>query len=325
MDVKKYGWALLPQRIQDFRVSKCDGSKGVILMYHEVLPDSNDIDAWTVVKESEFRKQMTFLKQNFSILTMDQVCEEKGEGDKPYAVVTFDDGYRGNFTTVLPIIEEMKIPITVYVATDALIKQGKFWYDWVIEIFLHQDVKEVNLVSFGLQKYMFPSSQSIGRRWEKVQQLLTDLKTLDPTKRDIVVTWVRDKFKDLKGLDQLNLMSHEQVAKLSQSPFVTIGGHSHCHNLLTQLSDSKVGESVSTNKALLESWTGKEVNHFAYPNGNYNESVISLISDAGFKSAVTTVKNPTSNRDNQYLLPRLGVGRFDSLRRFSSQLVDLVK
>lgn len=111
---------------------------GIVLMYHEVLPDEVNLPAWTVVKESVFRWQMSYLQKNFDIVSIDEALKRINQKNlnikRPFAVITFDDGYRGNFDIVLPIMELMGLPFTIYVATKAIVEENLYWYDQIINL-----------------------------------------------------------------------------------------------------------------------------------------------------------------------------------------------
>jgi len=65
--------------------------KGIALMYHEVLPDAEGPSAWTVVKASEFKKQMFFLYENFDVVTIEEALKRSCKvynSNKPFAVLT---------------------------------------------------------------------------------------------------------------------------------------------------------------------------------------------------------------------------------------------
>ena len=46
-------------------------ASGIVLMYHEVLPDEIGLPAWIAVRESEFRWQMEYLGRYFDVVTME--------------------------------------------------------------------------------------------------------------------------------------------------------------------------------------------------------------------------------------------------------------
>jgi len=116
-------------------------------------------------------------------------------------------------------------------------------------------------------------------------------------------------------------LTQEGLRALAASPLVTIGAHSDCHNILTQLDPDAARQSIATSKRLLESWTGKEVWSFAYPNGDYDERIAETVMQLGFRCAITTGDRLWARNDSPYGIPRIGVGRYDSLAKFKLGLV----
>ncbi|NMC34267.1 MAG: polysaccharide deacetylase family protein [Veillonellaceae bacterium] len=301
--------------------------KIVILMYHEVLEDDKELEAWTVLRSSDFLWQMEFLRRHFQVISLDAALHLLEEGmswnGRPRAVVTFDDGYAGNARCALPIIEALEIPVTVFVATEAVEIGGLYWYDRVILALQHAETDlGIDLGAFGLGVYCLPSGVTGECRWTGIQSLLSALKTLLPHHRanaiDCIFRTTGEHGNRLTGL--LSPMSIEDVRLISQSPLVTIGAHSHCHNLLVQLGDKEALESIERSKELLERWTGRPVGFFAYPNGDFNARVIKSVAHAGFECGLTTVDRPASARDNCFTLPRIGIGRYDTQELFSAKL-----
>jgi peptidoglycan/xylan/chitin deacetylase (PgdA/CDA1 family) len=65
-----------------------------------------------------------------------------------------------------------------------------------------------------------------------------------------------------------------------------IGGHSRSHPYLTTItSTSTLWGEIAESKQLLEQKLGVLINEFAYPFGLYNSSIVSLVKEAGYKSA----------------------------------------
>lgn len=88
-----------------------NSSKLYIAMYHYTrdlirsrYPDIKGLDVRL------FRKQLEFFKNNFTVVTMEDVIEasESGNGLPEKALLlTFDDGYIDNYTYAFPILEEL--------------------------------------------------------------------------------------------------------------------------------------------------------------------------------------------------------------------------
>ena len=294
-----------------------------VLMYHEVLPDDFEVDAWTIVKESDFRRQLQYIVQEFEVISLDRALQLQQEGqlgDKRYLVLTFDDGYYGAASTIKDVAEEFGVPYTVYVASEAVMDESLFWYDRVIVNCNERGLERLDLREVGLGEYNFPKSTGY-QRWQVTQKLLTDLKGLSPARREIVV----DQYFPLVKDCPLRFMNTEELAELADNPLVTIGGHSHCHNRLNQLDMSGVIATVEKNKKLLESWTGQSVNHFAYPNGDYNQDIVDVLIDQGYKTAVTTEAGGWLAEQSPLLIPRYSIGRYEPLGRLKAKLSGLLQ
>jgi peptidoglycan/xylan/chitin deacetylase (PgdA/CDA1 family) len=310
----------LLQRIIKMRVS----GNGIALMYHEVLPHNQGPAAWTVVSLSDFRHQMTLLKSIFEIVSIDDAIERKKSSkkfQKPYAVVTFDDGYVGNLKYMLPVMEELEIPVTVYIATRGIEQNSVYWFDEIIGLLACDEAVTVDLSGYKKGYYKLNVAASEKKNWSVMQHLLTALKELDPETRNQAVGTILDNATGAP--ERLNMMSKNDVVTLAASPCVTIGGHSHCHNILPQVTPQELAVSIQVNREKLMEWTGQKILHFSYPNGDYNSAVMQAVQKAGYTSAVTTEKQRWHKNNNLFELPRLGVGRFDSLGLFAATLGQL--
>lgn len=296
----------------------------MILMYHELTEDGDDVEAWSAVKRTDFVKQMDYLRSKFDVLSLSQAIAQMAQptsSDRPMAVVTFDDGDRGNRDVLLPIIEAMDLPVTIFVATGQVQDRKSYWYDRLINALQVDAPVTVALPAASPATYVINETRG-ARNWTRIQHLLTSLKKLEPTKREQVVDDV------IKSIDRYAPRSRgiaplaiSDIRELADCPLVTIGAHSHCHNILTQLDRQAAFESAARSKELLESWTGRRVSYFAYPNGDFNDAVVSVVVEAGFEAAVTTDPRPWKRGEQLFALPRIGVGRYDSLDVFKVGLV----
>lgn len=96
-----------------------------ILLYHKIDHPSPDVKirgAYT--SPSTFERQMVYLKRKrFGFLTMREMAEHLlNEGRFPMRAiaVTFDDGWKDNFTNAFPIIRRLGIKATIYLVTDVI-------------------------------------------------------------------------------------------------------------------------------------------------------------------------------------------------------------
>lgn len=87
-------------------------------MYHRISNDSDTPDM--TVSTKNFENQIVYLKKNFNIIPLDAMLDiyvHNTRLEKDTVAITFDDGYKDNFTVAYPILKKHKISATVFVAT----------------------------------------------------------------------------------------------------------------------------------------------------------------------------------------------------------------
>lgn len=112
-----------------------------------------------------------------------------------------------------------------------------------------------------------------------------------------------------------------QLREMQQSGVFTIVSHSHHHRRLTELSDYEVNVDLQTPMLNLEENLNVPIEDFAYPYGNYNNHVIELLQDAGYKSALTTEHRCfVPSNDSIYEVPRLYVNYATTIEEFADMV-----
>ena len=109
--------------------------KGVpILEYHMIGTVKDPSGDAYAVPADEFRRQLDYLTENgYTTITMlEFVKASKGKftlPEKPI-ILTFDDGYKDNYTTMLPLLEERGMKATVFMVTNDIGTEGYLtWED----------------------------------------------------------------------------------------------------------------------------------------------------------------------------------------------------
>jgi peptidoglycan/xylan/chitin deacetylase (PgdA/CDA1 family) len=66
-----------------------------------------------------------------------------------------------------------------------------------------------------------------------------------------------------------------------------IGAHTCTHPRLSNIPRDRAREEIFSSKKKLEDRFGQAIEHFAYPFGDYDDAVVELVREAGFKTACT--------------------------------------
>lgn len=288
-----------------------------ILCYHTLSADTGGVNGWTALRQSDFRAQLADLRSMFDIVSFDEALEGRG-GPRPQAVITFDDGDIGLYTHLRPILQDTAVPVTLYIATEQFETGRPFWFDRVVNAL--QAPGQVALD--GLGRWDLPGGGGKDH-WAALGPVLNALKTLPPEDRDGAADRIAAQGQGAAPAAPLGPMSREQLRDLARMPEVTIGAHTHGHELLDQIPLEAARVSVARSRSLLEAWTGESVRHFAFPNGNHTAELRAMVRDLGFASA-TVLEDRLAPRDcDPFALPRVSVGRYDSRARVRLRLAGL--
>jgi len=161
------------------------------------------------------------------------------------------------------------------------------------------------LANFKVRPVVYICSSIIGTTspfWFKIKKLnIKPLKRIPNEER--VATIQESKQKELsEDLDGLALSINE-LNKLAK--FASIQSHTMTHPILTTCSpNDHKNEIVGCRKELNRKFDIKS-NHFAYPNGDYNQCTIDILRNAGYHTARTTDVGWNSRNTDPFRLKAL--------------------
>lgn len=296
------------------------GRPVTVLCYHTLGPDQGGSDVWTALRTGDFLAHLAILRESYDIVDLDTALTAgPGQVGRPRAVLTFDDGEEGLHRHLLPMLAAERVPVTIYVATRQIETGQPYWFDRLMGAL--QGPRTVDLRQQGLGTWVLPAAPGASR-WLVLSDLLEALKQTDPRRREELTECILADHPPPPGRPPLGPMTHTELVELAASPWVTIGAHSHCHNLLDQIPLAEARESMAQSRALLEAWTGREVAHFAWPNGNHTTELRWIAADLGFRSA-TALGGLWRRGVEPFALPRLAIGRYDDAARFRLRLSEI--
>lgn len=147
-----------------------------VLMYHEVQPDEYGANQDTV-KLSEFEKQMEYLMENGFTPIWFEDLENIDQIEKPI-ILTFDDGYVGNYQYVLPVLQKYNFKATVFVIYYRIYNTS--WYltdEQIVEL------SQTGLVQIQSHTMTHPQLDTIGKAEQEYQLKQSKLELTRLTKQ----------------------------------------------------------------------------------------------------------------------------------------------
>ncbi len=273
-----------------------------IVMYHRVLEHADPLAPYTPTAQV-FDRHMETLANGFNVLPLSEAIERLTKRSLPprAACITFDDGYRDNFTVAAPIMQRYGLPATVFVSTGFL-DGGRMWNDSVIEAVRYAPGALIDVGAVGLGVHAIASD---AERAQAIQNLLDQLKYLPFDER---LARVNDLSSVIGVSLPTDLMLSTDEVVAARRANIEIGAHTVNHPILTQIDDQQARTEIVESKVRLESILKEKISLFAYPNGrpdlDYAARHAKMVSEAGFKMAVSTASGAASGDSDLFQLPR---------------------
>jgi peptidoglycan/xylan/chitin deacetylase (PgdA/CDA1 family) len=101
-----------------------------------------------------------------------------------------------------------------------------------------------------------------------------------------------------------------------------VGGHTVSHPFLSTLAADEQAAEIGENRAWLEGILGRPVVAFAYPFGDYDDATVPALEAAGYVAAFDAWGGPApiGPETNRWHIPRIEIGRNDTLDTFAAKL-----
>jgi peptidoglycan/xylan/chitin deacetylase (PgdA/CDA1 family) len=115
--------------------------------------------------------------------------------------------------------------------------------------------------------------------------------------------------------DRAQFLTTQEIQTLSRNPLIEIGGHTHTHQRLSELSVPGQEKEIQENKDILQEIISKPIIHFAYPFGgifDYTKQTRALVQDAGFQTISTTTQKFVTATSELTDLARFNIRNFSA-------------
>jgi peptidoglycan/xylan/chitin deacetylase (PgdA/CDA1 family) len=273
-----------------------------ILMYHRVLDRFDPLSPYTPTADV-FDCHMQTLANGFNVLPLSEAIERLQKKSLPRraACVTFDDGYRDNYTVAAPVLRRYGLPATIFVSTGFL-DGGRMWNDSVIEAVRRATGPSIDARGIGLGEYAVAND---AEKAAAMLKLLDQLKYLPFAERAEKVAALCESLSVTLPND---LMLSTAEARAARQTNIEIGAHTVHHPILTQIDDEHARREIADSKKHLEEILREKITLFAYPNGRPNQDYLvrhaAMVKQAGFVAAVSTASGTVNNGSDLFQLPR---------------------
>lgn len=249
----------------------------VLLTFHRIRPDQEEAPLRPMrnleVAVSDFRNLLLWMRERYAPVALGDWMADDSPPARASFAVTFDDGWADNFTQAYPVLRELGIPASVFLATGAVEERIPFWW------------------------------QNPGLSDEEIEAL-KDQPQEELEARAAADTILRQAHTD-------DFLTWNQIREMAGSGLVTFGPHGHRHALMTSLSREEALEDIRECWDLLRREVPVALLPvLAWPNGNVRDDLTADLEAMGLLAGVSTRPGAVARvSENRWALPRNNVDR----------------
>jgi len=272
--------AYMARSIKLERLIRWSGRASIFPFYHtvssEALPHVSHL--YRVLKPAEFENDLEELLLRFEPVSLGDYLENKvGKKGKRRMVITFDDGLKGCYDIIAPILRKKGIPATFFLNNRFIDNKGLF-YRYKASLLVHQ-VRD-----------------DCGAKEKVADFLKIDIEQVEPSIK--MIAWDQRALLDLLAreaeLDYAGYLrarpvylSSGEIKELLSWGF-EVGGHSSDHRDFSDLSPDEMLNQVRSSIEDLQKRFGIPTAYFSFPftSDGVPGQVIDTLLDQGSASAL---------------------------------------
>jgi peptidoglycan/xylan/chitin deacetylase (PgdA/CDA1 family) len=247
------------------------------------------------VTPRRLRAQLINLRERHRIVPLRELVERwhNQASTRNCVAITFDDAYAGVLVHALPILRELDIPATIFVASDHAELGASYWWDDVTRDNGHdtQGQKKA-LAALG-----FPANSAVAHDPDEV--------------RNRVLARFAGRWPGgiaAGGGSVWRSLKFSELETVADDERIDFGVHTLSHAALPLLPFDEQVREMRNNLTLLRKRLPRVLPVVAYPYGLYDATTIRAAREAGMVAGVTMEGRATANHPDPMTVPRIGAG-----------------
>ncbi|MDA3819320.1 MAG: polysaccharide deacetylase family protein [Candidatus Delongbacteria bacterium] len=227
--------------------------------YHTVsdilLPHISSL--YKVKSTPQFISDLDFLLQHFEPVSIDQVVNHELKPDKPYMMLSFDDGLKECYSVIAPILKSKGIPAAFFI-NPAFIDDAEWFFRYEVSWLIHElktlppaDSSSCSVIKMHEQESMRLQDTLKNTTWETRDNIDVVLKKLNLSRE-----YIRRQTRIY--------LTKKELIKLHQDDF-HIGVHSMHHPLFSDINNEEQIKEVKDSFDALHNIIQPKCNSFAFP------------------------------------------------------------
>lgn len=302
------------------------GWTGIVTITYHRIGDGRtslfDRGLWSATPE-DFDKQLRWLKAHFDLISPDDIPFALRARSGRHVLITFDDGFRDNFTEARPILQCNKIRATFFVTTGFIDSPRLPWWDEIAWM-----VRASPRTSMTLPGYLAgPLELGEKSRESAIRAVLRVYYKLpcDATRAFLDCLAEAAGVARPRPAEAMDMWMTWDMLRAMLADGMTIGGHTVSHEILSRMPRKAQVDEIRGCGERLQEELGKPMRTFSYPVGqldSFNADSRECLRALGVRTAFSYYGGfrPYAQWDN-YDIPRLAIEQDMTFHQFRAALM----
>lgn len=302
---------------------------GVILTLHRVRPAELAAFAPNAILEitpAFLANALELIRQlGFRLVSLDAALDliVRPDGGAPFAVLTFDDGYRDNMDHALPVLERFAVPAILFAVPGFLDRTATLWWVDLEDAIARLDHVRVDQDGLDID---LPNRSAFEKNRSFAEVYAALRAGPEERLRSVIATLAARAGIDTRATVAAACLDWAELRSMAAHPLMTIGAHTLTHPFLAQQTEAQARHEMAASRARLQTELGVTIAHIAYPVGDRMSAgarEFGLAQELGFRAGVTTRPGMVfaPSRAHPAALPRISLnGLFQDVGRLEALL-----
>jgi peptidoglycan/xylan/chitin deacetylase (PgdA/CDA1 family) len=262
----------------------------LIFNYHRIADGRDDPYDPGLIEATpdQFDEQMRILKKHYALTELAEAQELVDHPERLRhcrVLVTLDDGYRDNHDTAFPILRSHGIKAAFFLVTGFVGTNRVPWWDQLAYV-VRRTEKQILRIRYPTDRIFTLDDSS---RLSVIDALLSLYKSDETNDAERFLTGVEEACgvaRPREASDRL-FMSWEEAGALVKGG-MSIGSHTHDHELLAKLSPEQQLRQCQLSREMISQELGLAVDAMAYPvgsRGSFSEVTRRCLRETGYRTA----------------------------------------
>jgi peptidoglycan/xylan/chitin deacetylase (PgdA/CDA1 family) len=281
------------------------------MAYHRVIPastaDADYVHSSMWITPDTLAAQIRWMRSVGDIVDLDTLIRADVRASRrALFALTFDDGWRDNYTQAFAVLREARVPATMFLVSDAVEHGGLFWPEDVVTKTHHIAVRDGERRILDMLAELWPASEprtnasspsALAESWVEALKRVPE-----GERRDRIATYFRAigaVEEPLRGY----VMTWNHAREMA-SQGITFGSHTQTHRILEGLPEAEMERELVTSRDVISNQLQRDVTLFCYPNARYSGTEGQVLARCGYRYAFIIDSRQVRSPIDPYYIPR---------------------